>query len=78
MSELLPSDKRVRRKLTPKQRVTLRVVSRDSYAKITEIKEQEIPATAHEIGLFLRRAPFREQIADAMLNGSTITIERRW
>jgi hypothetical protein len=57
--------------------VTLRVITRDAFARITEIKEQEIPATAHEVGLLLRRAPFREQIANAMLTSSTITIERK-
>ena len=57
--------------------MTLRVVTRDADARVQEIREQEIPTSLHEVGLFLRRAPFREQIADAMLAGGTITIERK-
>lgn len=63
------------------KRMTLRVITREllssSVAQIVEIREQEIPATLHEIGLFLRRAPFREAIAEAMLKGHSITIERK-
>ena len=59
-----------------KDRITLRVIALDKNAKIVEIKEQEIPATLHDVGLFLRRASFRDAIAEAMLSGGKITIER--
>lgn len=58
-------------------RMTLRVISRDRYARVDQIREQEIPASMHDVALFLRRAPFREQIAEAMLAGGSISIERK-
>lgn len=61
---------------TPPKRITLRVVSRNSASKINAIFEQEIPATDHDLALFLRRAPAREAVAETMLAGGTITIER--
>ena len=61
--------------MTPVKRITLRVITRDVYARVQEIREQEIPATAHEVGLFLRRVPFREQISAAMLKGEIVSIE---
>ena len=57
-------------------RIVVRVVSRDQYARVAEAKEQSIPATAHAVTLLLCRAPFRKQIASAMIAGWTITIER--
>lgn len=66
-----------KRHATPSKRLTMRVISRDSAAAIQEIYEQEIPATDHEMGLFLRRLPFRSTVAAAILTGGTVTIERK-
>jgi len=62
---------------TPPSRIRVRVIARDAYARIEEVSEQEIPATAHEIELFLRRLPCRESVAAALLAGGSITIERK-
>lgn len=61
----------------PSRRLTLRLVVRDAYARIEQVLEQEMPESAHDVELFLRRAIFREAIAAAMLAGGTATIERR-
>lgn len=58
-------------------RITVRIVAKDAYARIQDIREQSIPASPHEIALFLRRAPFREAIASALLSGGSIIIEQR-
>jgi hypothetical protein len=58
-----------------KERIRLRAVTRNRHGHLVTIKEQSIPATPHQVGLFLRRAPFRDQIADAVLIGCNVTIE---
>jgi hypothetical protein len=58
-----------------KARITLRAVTRNRHGHMVEVKEQSIPATPHQVGLFLRRAPFRDQIAEAVLIGGNVTIE---
>ena len=60
-----------------KARMTLRLIALDVDEKIVEILEQEIPATAHDVGLFLRRASFRDPIEAALLAGGSIKIERK-
>ena len=55
----------------------MRLIVRDAYERIDQILEQEVPATAHDVALFLRRAPFKDAIAQAMLNGGTVAIERK-
>lgn len=57
------------------ERIILRVIEQNVEAQIVSIIEQEIPATAAEIGLFLRRAPVREVAANALLAGGAVTIE---
>ena len=56
-------------------RLRLRFVSRDKYSRPTEIKEQQIPANAHNIHLALRRSYFSEQISSALLSGGSVTVE---
>ncbi len=57
-----------------RKRITLRAIERNS-GKVEQIIEQEIPATTHEIGLFLRRYPFRQLAALALLRNGSVTIE---
>ena len=59
----------------PPQRLVLRLVARDKYARVQEIAEQEIPATAHAVALFLRREPARVMVANALLAEGNITLE---
>ena len=63
-----------RSRSTP-QRLTLRLVARDKYARVQEIIEQEVPATAHAVALFLRREPARVMTANALLAEGHITLE---
>ena len=64
-------------KAKSKGRMTVRLISRDVTGAIASILEQEIPATQHEIALFLRRDPCRLETAEALLAGQTVTIERK-
>jgi hypothetical protein len=57
------------------KRLTVRVVGRDAYARVDQIIEQEIPATTHDVALFLRRDPCRRLVAGALLEGGTATLE---
>lgn len=58
-------------------RMVLRLIERDANQATVSILEQDVPATSHAVELFLRRAPFREVIAEAMLRKGTVVIERK-
>jgi hypothetical protein len=58
-------------------RIVVRVIYRDVYARVQEVVEQEIPATEHDVALFLRREPARLLIAGALLNGGTATLDTK-
>ena len=60
-----------------KDRMVLRVIVRDRYARIDQILEQEISANDHDVELLLRRLPFRTAIGRSLVNGGTISIERK-
>ena len=61
---------------TPRRRMKLRAIDCDEKGRrVRQIIEQDIPATAHEIGLALRRNSFRDLIVCALMNGGVATLE---
>lgn len=58
------------------ERITIRVIERVE-GTVTQVIEQEIPATVLEVTLFLRRKPIKELIAYALLRDGDISIERK-
>lgn len=61
---------------TPGGRLILRAIELVEQ-RVEQVIEQEVPATAHQVGLFLRRDPFRSLAARALLNGGVVKIEVR-
>lgn len=59
---------------TPSKRLTLRAFELVEQ-RVEQIIEQDIPATEHQVGLFLRRDPFKSLAAHALLNGGVVKIE---
>lgn len=59
------------------KRLTLRVVGYDEKGAIDQILEQEIPATAHDVEIALRRWHFRTAVSHALMKGGRIVIEKR-
>lgn len=57
------------------KRIIVRLVVRNRKREIVEILEQEIEATHHDIGLLLRRDPFKNAIAHALVNNITAILE---
>lgn len=58
------------------KRLVLRAIDKDAKGSVRQIIEQEIPATAHEIEVALRRKHFRRLIAEGLLDDGAITLER--
>jgi hypothetical protein len=57
-------------------RVILRAIERLD-ERVEQIIEQDVPANAHQVGLFLRRDPFRSLATHALLRGGVVTLEVR-
>lgn len=57
-------------------KITLRAVARGAGGLVVQVIEQTIPATEHDLSLFLRRYPFRH-IAQVVLAGGSVTLEVR-
>lgn len=55
--------------------IIVRAVGRDSKGSVDTVIEQEIPRSNHQIGLLLRRDPFRETVVFALLTKGTVTFE---
>lgn len=56
-------------------RISVRAIQRDKNGSVIAVVEQEIAATQHAVFTLLRRAPFRELIAGALLTGGKATLE---
>lgn len=57
------------------KRIVVRLVCCDRKGAITNVLEQEIPATHHGIGLMLRRDPFKNAVAYALVNNGIAKFE---
>lgn len=57
------------------KRIVVRLIVKDRKGAIDQVLEQEIEATHHAIALLLRRDPFRNAVAFALVNNGTATLE---
>ena len=57
------------------KRIVVRLIGKSRKGEVDQVLEQEIEATHHDIGLLLRRDPFRNAVAHALVNNGTATFE---